>query len=149
MSEEKLSCEQQCASCPNRSRLSRVMAKLAFEPDIAEGCEGYVVVSRGQIIAAERQPGEPKPEGKWNCFSWNTDSNVRRYARTVWRTERVCGREVILPAMGEVIYADDSTDENGHRWMAFISGEEQDIINAQFAIGLYKSEVLEETEQED
>lgn len=149
MSEENLSCEQQCASCPNRGRLSRVMAKMAFEPDIAEGCEGYVVVSRGNIVAVERQPGEPKPEGKWNCFSWNTESNVRRYARTEWQTEKVCGREAILPAMGEVIYADDSTDKKGHRWMAFISGEEQDIINAQFAVAMWGSEAEDEGQLED
>lgn len=131
---EKQPISEKCINCPNRGRLSKVLAQIAGKSETAPDCEGPVVVSHGVIETRIRKSGEPslsKKEFDWNSVTGSAfgDGDVR-YSRTDWTRETVCGREPIEPREGEVPYSLSRptwTNEDGTRRAAFITGDEESL----------------------
>ena len=90
--------------CPNRSRLSRLLAVVAGKPDFAPVCEGQVIVSRGNIVTQEIAAGEPFLD----MSSWNIRigklGGPTLFSRIDWTQETVCGQESIQANENEVSY---------------------------------------------
>lgn len=57
----------------------------------------------------------------------------RRYSRTDWTVETVCGREAIKPLDGEVAYGLNGefvrTHDDGKRFAAFIRGDQRQLAD--------------------
>lgn len=159
-----------CRNCPNRSKISLIIGKLAGDMPPAEGCEGPVRVSHGNIVtqvvtldtnstiqdyidAAHARPRE----GTWNSLTSSVDDETgireERYSRTDWKREDVCGREPIEPRKGEVPY--DPFDpglirvnpETGKRYAAFITGDEKQIKDQRGTLAIMA--LLDSTYEDD
>lgn len=121
-----------CRNCPNRSRLSKVLARVAGTSELADGCEGMIKVAHGEIQTRVRLPGEPdvtKQEFDWNVLTGSRDG-TRSYSRKEWTTEEVCGREPIEPREGEVPYRRGTIvwkNADGERRATFITGSEEEL----------------------
>lgn len=134
---EKQPSAEKCIDCPNRSKLSKVLARIANKSELAEGCEGFVTVAHGIIQTEIRHPGEPSPkksEFEWTRMTGSArEDGDRRYSRTDWSKEDICGREIIEPREGEVPYrqTDDLIQiaEDGSRHARFISGNAEQIAD--------------------
>ncbi len=124
-----------CHNCPNMGRIKKVLAKLGGLPELAEGCEGSVKVSHGEIQTYVRRSGDPDPDKigfKWNTLVGDAYyGGEERYSRTDWMTEHVCGRDEIAPREGEVPYGLRGeyvrTNKDGKRVAAFIKGDEKEL----------------------
>lgn len=138
-----------CRNCPNRTKISLMIGKMAGKTAPVEGCDGVVHVSHGnivtQVVTLDTNGGiqayidaeHAKPaKNTWNSMtSSQPDENgieEMRYSRTDWKTEEVCGRDEIKPRDGEVPYDPFSPDlirvnPDGKRYAAFISGDEAQI----------------------
>lgn len=119
---------EQCRTCPNRSTLSRAMARIAGKPELVDGCEGMVTVSHGLIETETCRYGEPAPDrSKFNWHTMSGSDHGKTYTRTIWQTEQICGRESIEPREGEIPFSATRPTwvaEDGSRHAAFITGEE-------------------------
>lgn len=155
MTERQVSSEK-CVSCPHRGRISRLLARATRQSQLAEGCEGSVRVSHGQIVTQVRIGGEPSPPQKtWNSLSScrsNDGTETRYYRRNDWETEIICGRESVEPREGEVPYALSGesirTNAAGQRVAAFIKGDEDALSSHYGMLGIM--ELLDATtEMED
>lgn len=135
---EKKSSEpfNKCLDCPRNGMIGRFLARTSGLPRLADDCEGPVHVSRGQIVTQLRYGHEPSPPQKtWNSMTGpvnHEDDRPRRYSRTDWTSEDVCGRdeEKISPHDGEVPYMEGvhiRTNHDGSRVAAFVKGDQEDI----------------------
>ena len=124
----------ECAKCPNRSGFSRTLAKALGKNTVTPACTGPTTVGHGVIETQVRQGNEPAPD-KAN-FDWNrmvgggAAGGERRYSRTTWTSETICGKEAIEPRPGEVLYdlrQPTQTKADGSLVAAFILGDEQQI----------------------
>lgn len=134
-----LQSEQLCASCPKRTMASKIVARVLREPDATEDCEGYSQVFHGVVITQYRQPDELAPEqSSWNSLSIDNRTNERRYSRTEWSSEKVCGQDIVEPGDGETEYGfgEAHTTKDGHAIKAFISGDENGIRDALFTLAM-------------
>lgn len=137
----------------------------------AEGCEGVVRVSHGNIVTqvvyrdtADGVEGyikamhERPPQREWTNMTGTSfpDENgihEERYSRTDWKREDVCGREPIEPRKGEVPY--DPFDpglirvnpETGKRYAAFITGDEKQIKDQRGTLAIMA--LLDSTYEDD
>lgn len=134
MSEKAIEKFDRCMNCPNLGKISKMLARVGGLPEIADGCEGPVEVSHGQVVTQVRRGNEPSPPEKtWNVLVGSADPRgERRYSRTDWTSEDVCGREedTIAPREGEVPYklgVHIKTNHEGRRVAAFIKGDEEEI----------------------
>lgn len=131
MNERQPSAEQ-CRNCPNRGKLSKLLARVAGTSELADGCEGMVKVAHGEIQTHVRLPGEPdvtKEEFDWNVLVGSRDG-TRSYSRKEWTTEEVCGREPIEPRQGEVPHRRGELvwkNADGERRAMFIKGDEEEL----------------------
>jgi len=153
MTERQVSTEK-CTDCPNRGRVAKLLARTTQQSELAEGCEGSVRVSHGQIITQVRVGKEPSPpQNTWNSLTSSAmPGGERRYRRTDWTTETVCGRNPIEPRDGEVPYGLRGdflrTNDDGQRIAAFIKGNEDELSSHYGTLGMM--EVLDATtEMED
>lgn len=67
------------------------------------------------------------------------DSGRRRYSKTSWTIETVCGREAIEPREDEVPYDTSKvfwTNKDGSRHAAFITGDEEQISEHRSSQGI-------------
>lgn len=151
---ERLVAPEKCVNCPNRGRIARLLARAAQQDEVADGCEGSVKVSHGQIVTQVRAGREPSPpQETWTSMTGSaTPGGERRYSRTDWTTEIVCGREPIEPHEGEVPYALGGeflrTNRDGQRVAAFIKGDENELSDHYGKLGIM--ELLDAaTEMED
>lgn len=126
---------EKCFNCPNRGRISRLLVRLVAKERLASQCEGPVSVARGVIETQLRYKGELAPEKSefnWNRVTgpaWDSD-DPRRYSKTSWTTEDVCGREDVGAREGEVPYSLSGaswTNEDGSRHAAFTTGDKEQI----------------------
>lgn len=131
MSAESGEQNELCTRCPNRGQLSRILARIAGNETQANGCEGVTTVAHGRIITQTRTGGEASPpQREWTSMTSLRETDERRYSRTEWTYETVCGRESIEPGQNEVPYDPSEPvhiGERGKRIVAFISGSEDDI----------------------
>lgn len=122
-----------------------MIAHVACVDELEDGCEGPITVSHGQVVTQLRYGNEPSPSQKtWNSMTGPAlfaDDSPRRYSRTDWTRENVCGRDEdqIGPQDGEVPYRSGvliKTNKDGSRSAAFVKGSDEDIsdIRATHAI---------------
>ena len=134
MTERRMSSEK-CANCPNRGRIAKLLARATRQRERAEGCEGVTTVSHGQIVTQIRTGNESSPpQNTWNSLTASCEyGGERRYSRTDWATETICGRETIEPRNGEVPFGVDGEflriHNDGRRTAAFIKGNEQELAD--------------------
>ena len=131
-----------CASCPERSCVSRMLARLG-RAALPEDCSGPTTVHRGDVITQTRVADEPAPPSKtWNSVIGSMrDEGDRRYNRIEWQTEKACGRELILPEEDEVLYQPDENeglwvDADGQKHVIFIGGTEQQQADARLTLSI-------------
>lgn len=60
MTEKQVSSEK-CTDCPNRGRIAKLLARATRQSKQADGCEGVIIVSHGQIVTQVRSGDEPSP----------------------------------------------------------------------------------------
>lgn len=95
-------------------------------------CEGYIRVARGVTVTQVREGNEPDPpKSSWNIMA-GTLNGPRRYTRTEWQVKEVCSHEEIRPNEGEVEYDSEAVDKDGHRYVAYISGDDRDVQSMRF-----------------
>lgn len=147
---DKEQAPQYCAECPNRKRLSRLLAKATRSFECADGCNGPTIINHGVVQSVElpnyerdesgRVVRAPGPDFKATIHSTsygNSDPSATsehpaldmrtRHTGITWNQEIICGREPIKPSEGEVPYDPENeiiTDENGRRQAAYVSGSE-------------------------
>ena len=122
-----------CSDCPNRSKLSRILGKIAGgEPSRAADCEGPVTVSHGKVQMLTQLATQPSPSKSAFKWHWMASGNeTKTYGRTDWMTNKVCGHDDVAPRHDEVPYdvryPDIKVNEDGSRHAAFISGSDEAI----------------------
>ncbi len=134
MSEKYIEKFDRCMDCPRLGKISKMLARAGGLPQRADDCAGLIEVSHGQVVTQIRHGNEPSPPQKtWNVLVGSADPRgERRYSRTDWTSEEVCGREedTIVPREGEVPYKPGvhvKTNHEGRRVAAFIRGDEEEI----------------------
>lgn len=109
MDERKLM-QERCRNCPNRCRIAKVLGRLT-RTDIAQDCDGPVKVEHGVV----------KTQVEWI------------------RDELVCGREEIVPHVGEVPYDPSRlvwVNGDGSRHAAFVAGDEDSLVTHYASLGV-------------
>lgn len=132
-----------CVNCPQRTTLSRFIGRMLLKYNTPQECTGPIVVSRGTIITQVRHGYEADPDrGTWNSMTetGRGQFSERRFSRTEWVTEQVCGREAIELREGEQPYdpsrSNPHTDHDGKRYVAFIRGDEHQIRDWQTILAI-------------
>lgn len=94
-----------CAACPDRSCVSRILAKVTgIQPP--EDCAGPTTVHRGEVKTTVVQSGQPQPAGTWETITFPTSgAGPKHYNRVAWEITKQCGRDEVKPAAREVPYA--------------------------------------------
>ncbi len=120
--------KEECLHCPNRNRISRLLAILASKKEFAPDCEGPVTVSRGNIVTQQTKAGEPSPDkSTWNIRIGKLDGPTL-FSRIDWTKKVECGNDEIQANENEVAYPHPDGAlihaKDGKRYAAFYQGPE-------------------------
>lgn len=113
-----------CVNCPNRSKLSRALARLVSNNEVATDCDGRVVITRGDIATFVRRRGETtRIPFDWS-FSSGSASGDCTYSKITWSTQAKCGRDPLLIGVDEIMLPERGSTrrEDGSRRATLISG---------------------------
>ncbi|MEP7205199.1 MAG: hypothetical protein ABI716_03335 [Candidatus Saccharibacteria bacterium] len=117
---------EQCLHCPDRNRLSHLLASIAGKAEIVSDCDGPVTVSRGTIVTQETKAGEPSPDKS----SWNIKigklNGPQLFSRIDWIKQVDCGKSAIEAGEDELVYPHPDGQLihrlDGKRYAAFYKG---------------------------